>query len=86
MIEARAAITDGFGKLWIDTIEVSPPGPDEVLVELRAAGVCHTDYDFMNREVLRVLGHEGAGVVVDVVLPAQVTETGSTPDRGDLVP
>lgn len=66
MIEARAAITDGFGKLWIDTIEVEPPGPDEVLVGLRAAGVCHTDYDFMNREVLRILGHEGAGEVLQV--------------------
>lgn len=66
MIEARAAITDGFGKLWIDTIEVAPPGPDEVLVELKAAGVCHTDYDFMSREILRVLGHEGAGVVQQI--------------------
>lgn len=66
IFEARAAITDGRGKLWIDTVEVHPPGPDEVLVEIRAAGVCHTDYDFMNREVLRILGHEGAGVVLEV--------------------
>jgi S-(hydroxymethyl)glutathione dehydrogenase/alcohol dehydrogenase len=65
MIEARAAITDGFGKLWIDTVDVEAPGPDEVLVEIKAAGVCHTDYDFMTREVLRVLGHEGAGVVLE---------------------
>ena len=67
MIEARAAITDGRGKLWIDTVEVEPPGPDEVLVELKAAGVCHTDYNFMNREVLRILGHKGVnakGVLV----------------------
>lgn len=66
MIEARAAITDGFGKLWIDSIEVLPPGRGEVLVEIRAAGVCHTDFDFMRREVLRILGHEGAGVVLEV--------------------
>ncbi|MGB5511288.1 MAG: Zn-dependent alcohol dehydrogenase [Woeseiaceae bacterium] len=65
MIEARAAITDGFGKLWIDTVEVSSPGPDEVLVQIKAAGVCHTDFDFMRREVQRILGHEGAGVVQD---------------------
>lgn len=65
MIEARAAITDGFGKLWVDTVEVAPPGPDEVLVQLKAAGVCHTDYDFMSREILRILGHEGAGVVLE---------------------
>ena len=65
MIEARAAITDGRGKLWIDTVDVAPPGPDEVLVEIKAAGVCHTDYDFMNRGIRRVLGHEGAGVVLD---------------------
>lgn len=66
MIEARAAITDGFGKLWIDTIEVEPPGDNEVLVKIGAAGVCHTDYDFMSREVQRVLGHEGAGVVLEI--------------------
>lgn len=66
VIEARAAITDGHGKLWIDTVEVSPPGQNEVLVEIKAAGVCHTDYDFMNRQVQRILGHEGAGVVLEV--------------------
>ena len=66
MIEARAAITDGFGKLWFDSVEVSPPGPDEVLVEIKAAGVCHTDCDFLNREEQRILGHEGAGIVLDI--------------------
>lgn len=66
MVEARAAITDGHGKLWVDTVQVYPPGPNEVLVEIKAAGVCHTDYDFLNREVQRILGHEGAGVVLEV--------------------
>ena len=63
MIEAKAAITDGFGNVIIDTIEVYPPQQDEVLVEIKAAGVCHTDYIYMSREIPRILGHEGAGIV-----------------------
>ena len=66
MIEAKAAITDGYGNLTIDTITVMPPQQDEVLVEIKAAGVCHTDYIYMNREIPRILGHEGAGIVRQV--------------------
>lgn len=66
MIEAKAAITDGFGNLTIDTITVMPPQQDEVLVEIKAAGVCHTDYIYMTREIPRILGHEGAGIVKQV--------------------
>ena len=60
---ARAAITDARGNFSIETIEIEPPQADEVLVEIKAAGVCHTDYDSMSRGVPRILGHEGAGVV-----------------------
>lgn len=60
---ARAAITDARGGFTIETIEVSAPQAEEVLVEIKAAGVCHTDYDSMSRGVPRILGHEGAGVV-----------------------
>ncbi|KAA3657596.1 MAG: histidine kinase [Chloroflexi bacterium] len=66
MIKAKAAITDGFGNVTIDTIEVYPPEQDEVLVEIKAAGVCHTDYIYMSREIPRILGHEGAGIVQQV--------------------
>ena len=40
----RAAIADGAGAFTIDDIEVAPPRRDEVLVEMKAAGICHTDH------------------------------------------
>ncbi len=66
MIEAKAAITDGYGNLTIEPITVMPPEQNEVLVEIKAAGVCHTDFIYMTREIPRILGHEGAGIVKQV--------------------
>ena len=63
-IDCRAALTTGKGDFFIDQIRVADPGPDEVLVQLKAAGVCHTDYDSLNWGKSIVLGHEGAGIVV----------------------
>jgi S-(hydroxymethyl)glutathione dehydrogenase/alcohol dehydrogenase len=53
--------------LSIEDAELDPPGPGEVLVEVMAAGVCHSDLhpardDWPTRTPL-VLGHEGAGIV-----------------------
>lgn len=51
-------------------IPVSKPGPDEVLVNIKYSGVCHTDLHAVNgdwpldRKLPLVGGHEGAGVVV----------------------
>ena len=39
MIQAKAAITNGKGSFFIDDIEVGTPNADEVLVELKAAGI-----------------------------------------------
>lgn len=63
MLTTRAAIGDGRGNFSIETIEVGPPRPDEVMVEIRAAGLCHTDWDSKGWGRPLVLGHEGAGVV-----------------------
>ncbi|MBX3254417.1 MAG: alcohol dehydrogenase catalytic domain-containing protein [Chitinophagaceae bacterium] len=63
-INCRAALTTGKGDFFIDQIRVDDPGPDEVLVQMKAAGVCHTDYDSLNWKKTMVLGHEGAGVIV----------------------
>ncbi len=63
MIQATAAISDTKGSFTIETIEVSAPGADEVLVAIKASGVCHTDWDSLNWDGNWVLGHEGAGVV-----------------------
>ena len=62
-IQAKAAVADGKGSFTIETIDVHPPQRDEVLVAIKASGVCHTDYDSLNWGGHFVLGHEGAGVV-----------------------
>lgn len=53
--------------LQIADIEISPPGPGEVLVRIAAAGLCHSDLSIINGDRPRrtpiVLGHEAAGVV-----------------------
>lgn len=53
--------------ITIETIELAPPGPGEVLVRIRAAGLCHSDLSVINgdrpRPMPMALGHEAAGVV-----------------------
>ena len=44
MHRARAAIADGEGRFTIEDIAVAAPQAGEVLVEIRAAGICHTDH------------------------------------------
>ena len=64
----RAAIAPGQGeRLIIDEIDVRAPEAGEVLVEMKASGLCHTDLSAMEGKfpvrLPAVLGHEGAGVV-----------------------
>jgi S-(hydroxymethyl)glutathione dehydrogenase/alcohol dehydrogenase len=63
MMLAKAAITDGKGAFTIGEIEVTEPQGDEVLVAIKASGVCHTDWDSQSWGTPMVMGHEGAGVV-----------------------
>ena len=71
-METRAAVAHKAGKpLSIETIQLDGPRAGEILVEIKATGVCHTDEFTLSGadpEGLfpAVLGHEGAGVVVDV--------------------
>jgi len=55
--------------LSIETVELAPPGRDEVLIKVAAAGLCHSDLSVINGDRLRqtpmVLGHEASGVVVE---------------------
>ncbi|WP_181832683.1 zinc-dependent alcohol dehydrogenase family protein [Bosea caraganae] len=55
--------------LAIEEVELAPPGHDEVLVRVRAAGLCHSDLSVIDgnrpRPVPMVLGHEAAGEVVE---------------------
>lgn len=53
--------------LSIEEVELAPPGEREVLVQVKAAGLCHSDLSTINgnrpRQTPMVLGHEAAGVV-----------------------
>jgi len=55
------------GPLVVSELDLAPPGPEEVLVRLRASGVCHSDWNAVDgtseTPCPAVLGHEGAGVV-----------------------
>jgi len=56
--------------LEIEEVQVSKPGPREVLVRTVAAGVCHSDLHFMDGSypyrLPTILGHESAGIVEEV--------------------
>lgn len=62
-VKSKAALSDGKGSFLFDEVEIGEPGDGEVRVRIRASGVCHTDWDTMNRTDHIVLGHEGAGIV-----------------------
>src|SRR3954468_14156439 len=55
--------------LEIVDLELAPPGPGEMLVKVRAAGLCHSDLSVIDgsrpRVMPMVLGHEAAGEVVE---------------------
>ncbi|GAB3649813.1 Zn-dependent alcohol dehydrogenase [Echinicola sediminis] len=63
-IQSKCAIARGDGQFVIDQVSIDEPKADEVLVQLKAAGLCHTDYDSLSWGKPIVMGHEGAGVVV----------------------
>ena len=71
-MDVRAAIAFEAGKpLEIDTVQLEGPQEGEVLVEIKATGICHTDAFTLSGEdpegaFPTILGHEGAGVVVEV--------------------
>ena len=71
-MDVRAAVAYKAGEpLVIETVQLDGPKAGEVLVEIKATGICHTD-EFTRSgadpEGLfpAILGHEGAGIVVDV--------------------
>ncbi|WP_431304516.1 zinc-dependent alcohol dehydrogenase family protein [Sediminicoccus sp. BL-A-41-H5] len=51
----------------IEEVELAPPGPGEVLIEIAAAGLCHSDLSTIENQRPRplpiIIGHEGAGIV-----------------------
>src|SRR5271166_3431920 len=71
-MNARAAVAFEAGKpLVIETVQLEGPRAGEALIEIKATGVCHTDeFTLSGRDpeglFPAILGHEGAGVVVEV--------------------
>ncbi len=71
-MKTKAAVAFGAGKL-LEVLDVDLEGPraGEVMIELKATGICHTDAftlsgDDPEGEFPTILGHEGAGIVVEV--------------------
>ncbi|AUC23911.1 histidine kinase [Polaribacter sejongensis] len=62
-IQSKSAIAKGDGSFIIDTITISDPKGDEIIVKIKAAGLCHTDHDSLNWGKPIILGHEGAGII-----------------------
>lgn len=61
---ASAVVTDGRGNFGLNEVLIGDPQDGEVLVEIKASGVCHTDFDSLSWQRSMILGHEGAGVVL----------------------
>src|ERR1700757_3344093 len=65
-----AVYTGDSQRLSFEQLRPNPPGPRDVVVEIGASGVCHSDLSIMRGDVPgrpgTVLGHEGTGRVVEV--------------------
>ncbi len=81
-MQTAAAVAYEAGKpLQIETVELAGPKAGEVLIEVKATGVCHTDEFTLSGAdpegiFPAILGHEGAGVVVDVGAGVTTVEKG----------
>ena len=99
-MKTRAAILHDMGQQWsVEEFELDPPKAGEVLVEMAAAGLCHSDEHIRNgdmsvpNEVMEsyglpgmfpmIGGHEGSGVVLEV--GDGVTRIRAGRPRGDVV-
>lgn len=96
-MKMRAAVLEEFGKpLVVQDVDLAPPKDGEVLVKVKACGVCHTDlYTASGVDPSgyspTVLGHEGAGIVEEVgpgvtsVAPGDHVITLFSPECGECI-
>ena len=80
----RAAVSRTFGApLVIEDVSIAVPGPTDVLVDIAACAICHSDVSYMDGawggHLPMIFGHEASGIVSDV--GADVTDLA----RGDSV-
>ena len=94
-MKTRAAVAwQANAPLEVVEVDLAAPGPGQVLIEMKATGLCHSDLSVIEGEVPRypfpiVLGHEGAGVVLecgegvegfapgDLVVPSPIPQCGT---------
>jgi S-(hydroxymethyl)glutathione dehydrogenase/alcohol dehydrogenase len=67
----KAAVLNELGApLTVEEVELDPPKAGEVLVKLKATGICHSDVSVFTGHIPTaipiILGHEGAGEIVEV--------------------
>ncbi len=77
----KAAVLREVGQpLQIETVSIGKPGPREVLIRTKAAGVCHSDLHFVEGSYAHplpaVLGHESAGIVEAVGSEVRTVKVG----------
>jgi NDMA-dependent alcohol dehydrogenase len=70
-MKTTAAVLRGVGGKWeVEEVELDPPGPGEVLTELVASGLCHSDEHMVTGDLPVAFpvigGHEGAGRVLQI--------------------
>ena len=78
-MKITGAVLEGMGRprpfadsrpITVSTLDLSEPGPTEILVKLEAAGLCHSDLSVVDGSRVRplpmLLGHEAAGTVVEI--------------------
>ena len=65
---SKSDISAGDDSYVIQNTMISYPMPDEVIVKMKAAGICHTDYDALSWGKLIVMGYEGAGVIYKIAI------------------
>ena len=61
---AKAIVTDGAGYFELDKVELGDPQRGEVLIAIKARGVCHTDSDSMPWKRRMIMGIEVTGIAV----------------------
>jgi len=63
----KALVVDAIDQFSVQSVEIDKPGPGEVMVRMKATGVCHSDLSVINGTIPwvfpTVVGHEGAGIV-----------------------
>jgi len=80
-LDYRAAVLHRSGTpLAIERVSAAPPGPGDVVVKIRAAGLCHTDLEVISGSLRyplpMILGHEAAGIVEEVGSAVDHIKTG----------